>query len=566
MTRPAGRTAGWVRSGLLLAAAGCLLALAAADDASGQPAAGEGPVSSSSHQAAVRFADLEYPVSFYGRIYKYDHQDNWPSATATLRMHHFAEVGTVERPGSDLDLSIAVEGQSDRPRYQFCKSSDKCGDVFVQAAPQGLLYLYTPERFGNYTYLGGFPRRAVELSALDADSALKVYREVLVGPPSRAAGCEDYDDYTPDAFMCLFNRELLPAAPVTGAGVETLRDGLPGLVQDSDNYRLVFAEEFDGAQPPANADGCRDGLSTLDPAVWNYFYECARVDSKGEPCANVADGALVIAISGRCDTFLNTFGLVAVKYGYVEIKYTVNSDHWPGVYANYNLLLWGQNKRANLRDQYGVVIEDWEDYLKRTEVEIDMLEYEVDHQRSEAHQYANWHFSVPGRDLAPVATNKLYWYCRPHRRSIGPPAVPDRGRPCPDSAVFTVTWGIEWTPRGYRNFVKVDDVHTELTLVPKDKIALRTRPVTESNGRLRAGRDVFGALPEDEYFEYLVPGDTDSLLEKVGVSHIPLPVASSTWGHYDPDDHPYIRTRMQVDYIRVWQPENLYTDMEPAYQ
>ena len=618
MTRPAGRTAGWVRSGLLVAAAGCLLALAAADDASGQPAAGEGPVSSSSYQTAARFADLEYPVSYLGAVFHTQHPYHRTHATATDPMHYLAEVDMVERPGSDLDLSIAVEGQSDRPRYQFCESSDKCGDVIVQAAPAGQLYLYTPP-FGDlrlrrdYTYLGGFPRRSVELSASDAASGLKVYREVLVGPPSRASGCEDYDDYTPDAFTCLFNRELLPAAPVTGAGVETLRDGLPGLVQDSDNYRLVFAEEFDGARPPANADGCRDGLSTLDPAVWSYGDACLNVDSKGEPCNTVADGAMVIALSGSCGVFVSTFGLLAFKYGYVEIKYTVDAYRWPGVYANYNLLLWGQNKRANLRDQYGIVIEDWEDYLKRTEVEIDILEWEVNSRRSEAHQYANWHFSVARRDLAPVATNKMYWFCRSHRRSIGPPPFAEQGGTgkaaaggagdagevdrssdlpvdmadllrvlqeligqlpgttgtdpeCPDDATFTVTWGLEWTPRGYRNFVKVDDVHSELTLVPKDKITLRSRPVTESKGRLKAGPQVYGALPEDEYFEYLVPGDTGSLLEKVGVSHIPLPVVVNTWGHYNPDDHPYIRTRMHIDYIRVWQPENLYTDMEPVYQ
>ena len=29
---------------------------------------------------------------------------------------------------------------------------------------------------------------------------------------------------------------------------------------------------------------------------------------------------------------------------------------------------------------------------------------------------------------------------------------------------------------------------------------------------------------------------------------------------------PYIRRRLTFDYVRVWQPENHYADMEPVYQ
>jgi hypothetical protein len=46
----------------------------------------------------------------------------------------------------------------------------------------------------------------VELSATDADSGLKVCREVTVNPPAAAAGCEDFGDGMPEAFTCLFLR------------------------------------------------------------------------------------------------------------------------------------------------------------------------------------------------------------------------------------------------------------------------------------------------------------------------------------------------------------------------
>ena len=32
------------------------------------------------------------------------------------------------------------------------------------------------------------------------------------------------------------------------------------------------------------------------------------------------------------------------------------------------------------------------------------------------------------------------------------------------------------------------------------------------------------------------------------------------------EQHPYIRRRLTFDYIRLWQPENHYADMEPVYQ
>ena len=34
----------------------------------------------------------------------------------------------------------------------------------------------------------------------------------------------------------------------------------------------------------------------------------------------------------------------------------------------------------------------------------------------------------------------------------------------------TVTRGLEWTPRGYRKFIKVDGVHDDWMMIPKDSI------------------------------------------------------------------------------------------------
>lgn len=61
-------------------------------------------------------------------------------------------------------------------------------------------------------------------------------------------------------------------------------------------------------------------------------------------------------------------------------------------------------------------------------------------------------------------------------------------------------------------------------------------------------------------------GDPDTLLEKIAVSHVPLPLNIGAWGiNWRPSDN-YIRTRMYFDYIRIWQPDDHYSNTEPVYQ
>lgn len=569
----------------LLLAALCvpgLLALATPSGAAVEEApAGRGPVSSSAHDAAAEFTGLEYSVPFYGRLFSTSTRDepDAPQASTTSDYMYFGDVHLDMRAGSNLDLSIAVEGQPDASSHQFCNPPDDCDDVTVRATSEGLLYLHVSrDRRNLFIYLGGFPLQPVELSASDAGSELKVYREVLVGPSPTAGGCEDYGDDTPEAYTCLFLRELLPPAPAR-TDVAALRTGLPELVQDSDNYRLVFAEEFNGTPPAANADGCRDGLSTLDDAVWNYYNACSNLDSRGEPCGNVVNGALVMGDAGRCKAgltapfgsfILGTYGKLQFRYGYLEMKYTVNADRWQGLYSNYNLILFPRGERLRyLWDQYGVEIQDLEDFLTTSEVEIDIVEYDANSRSDVAHQYLNWGFAAPWRHLTPTRTNKRIFYCNSDPRSIV-----ESTKQCRSSDTFTVTRGIEWTPRGYRTYIKVDGFHSDgLTLVPKDKIEVETKKVIERNGALTARALTEEELSElnsgegkDRYFEYLDPGDTSTLMEQASIAHVPLPIAMSVWGFLDADINPYIRTRMKIDYIRVWQPQNRYTDMEPVYQ
>ena len=520
-----------------------------------------GPVSSSGYRAAAGFVDLEYSLPYYGRLWS-DHPADLPDtykAAATVRSQYVGQIGMVERDGTGLDWSFAVEGESETPGYVTCDDTGTCKEVTVRATPKGLLYLYVPRNtdgsLGWFTHLGGFPRRSVELSASDADSGLKVYREVTMSPSPAASGCEDYGDDTPEAFTCLFLRQLLPDAQAYEARTSRLQSRLPRLVQDRSNYRLVFAEEFNGDPPAADASGCRNGLSTLDDSIWNYYDACLNLDSRGDTCSNVEDGAFVLGVAGTCgkgsvgSADLTTYGNLHFKYGYMEFKYTFNLDKWDNIYYNLNLILFTRGPKLRyLRDRYGVEIHNMEDLLKHSEVEIDVLEapgaYEF------GGQWVNWDHYDTG--LSSFVTTKFANYCGVGLKSY---IEVDR-RSCKRDRSFTVTRGIEWTPRGYRTFIKVVGVHTDLTLVDAEFIYVQS--IAEGGVRTYV-------QARNPYFEYLTPGDPGTLLEKVAIGHIPLPIATSSWGYMD-HRHPYIRSRMKIDYIRVWQPENHYSDMEPVYQ
>ena len=540
----------------------------AADGGSG----GAGPVSSSTYRAAAGFTDIEHSVPFYGRLWSdhaYDRLSS-PQAAATHHANYFAQVVTAERDGASLDLTFAVEGQSDASTYRTCHHDEGCTDVTVRATPDGLLYLHADRSSASgrvyFTHLGGFAPRAVELSAADADSSLKVYREVVVDPPAEAAGCEDYGGGTPDAFTCLFLRELMPPGQAAAAAEAALRAKLPKLVQDSANYRLVFAEEFNGTPPDADANGCRDGLSTLDADVWNYFDACTNVDSRGESCGNVGNGGYTMAAAGTCkpgvagpfvSSDLNTSGHLHMKYGYIEFAYTFNIDQWLGIYYNYTTLLNLRGHRlADLRDQYGVEIENWEDHLKHSGVEVDF--FEMSGNWDVSHQYANWSVRDLPETLLPLQAQKWVDFCQIDGGRGIVPNPGARNNSCESTDSCTVTRGVEWTPRGYRTYIWVHGLQEGLTLMPKDKIGIfqfrddDVRAVTSSK--------------KSQFFENLVRGDASTLLEQAGIAHVPMPLYLTTWGFMVDENQPYIRRRLTFDYVRVWQPENHYSDMEPVYQ
>ena len=498
---------------------------------------------------------------------------------------YFDRVEVRERDNEVDSPRFAIEDLPDKSMYQWCDGDPaQCTHVEVGiVGDSGALFLFADEAsittdivregpgldwgFHRHHYVNDFPRQRVELSVEVPDQDLKVYREVSVGPSERAPDCADYPGQDADRYTCLFLAEALPSDPPS-ASVDMI-NALPNLVQPKANYRLVFAEEFDGT--PVE-DGCKpgidDGMVTLSGDVWNFDTNpCDNVDRNGVPCANVEDGSYYMTVTTRCSPEIVTDGKVRFKYGYIEVKYTADmKDHNTASWLNMAfsiadpLVLLKHKYR-----RYNVSIDSYEAITKRLGTVINLFEFLPSHRRSVSHQWINPYGDSAFTTTEPMRSSKWLQLCRNHRANIDP--FFDRALPAAEcNPTETITRGIEWTPRGYRTFFKVDGVHDSLKVVPMDKISIERYPSTVSTEGKVSFSSTARAINDrqrGQFFEFQTDGDPDSILEKIGISHIPLEFELHAHGNPSSDR---IQTKLKIDYIRVFQPVDRYTGMEPVYQ
>ncbi len=169
---------------------------------------------------SLKFTSREYSVNPVAFLWRHGHpwfEDNARS-TATLGNLYFDTVKAENSNGASNGLKFAVEEDPRRSDYQFCYESHHaehfgtradafkdpgCYDVEVGVREDtGLFYLFLDRQiessdrtiYRDYDvnhYITDFPARAVELSAEDGESGLKVYRDVLVGPSEPSGQLED---------------------------------------------------------------------------------------------------------------------------------------------------------------------------------------------------------------------------------------------------------------------------------------------------------------------------------------------------------------------------------------
>ncbi|MCY3814417.1 MAG: hypothetical protein OXH15_21775 [Gammaproteobacteria bacterium] len=484
-------------------------------------------------------------------------------------MRYFGVLRVSGEGGSTAQF--AIEAQPDAGSSQLCMR-ETCADVGI-AVEDGHLYVPAAglRAAGEPTIwlpTDEFTTHRAEASAR-LPSGLKIHRDVLVRPHLAVADCSDFPAADADRWTCLFGSELLPTMDAT-ADDAALVAALPEtLVQPKANYDLVFAEEFDAV---AGAEGqCPGGFprldAVLDGRVWNHLPACDKIGSQGEPVQTVRDGHYEFtAISGVDTWAIRTLGKVAFKYGYLELKYTVDLRR-PDGYTNLAVVLGrgDEQKRggpsAN-HGRFGVEVDDYESLLRYTWIEVDLVEWVGTYGKSIWHQYVNWFPWVYREEVMPVWSSKAFRLCTGKQRWYEREFIPSG---CGSGTTMTVTLGVEWTPRGWRTQYRVHELHDAMRVLRRSNIQVSHAPVDERNGdEVTWGtRTEFRGAGRDRYFELLVDGDEDSVLEQVGVSHLPLSLGIDGWGW---PNNPDVRQRMRLDYVRVFQPRNRYADMEPVYQ
>ena len=497
---------------------------------------------------------------------------------------YFDRVEVRKRDPSVDSPSFAIEDLPDKSMYQWCNSeADQCAHVEVGIVEDsGALFLFADEAstttdikreglgldggYHRHHYVNDFPRQRVELSVEIPKQDLKVYREVSVRPSERAPDCADYPSQNADRYTCLFLAEALPSDPPSASA--DMINALPNLVQPKANYRLVFAEEFDGTP---EEDGCKPGLDngmvTLSGDVWNFDTNpCDNVDSKGVPCENVEDGSFYMTVTTRCSSEIVTDGKVRFKYGYIEVKYTADmNDHRTHAWmimavsiADPLILLKHKYSR------YNISVDNYEAVTRYLGTVINLFEYLPSHRMELSHQWTNPYGEQKFTTTEPRVSTKWLRLCRRGNQQVSVHPFFSGENVC--QPIETVTRGIEWTPRGYRSFFKVDGVHDSLAVIPMDKISIARWPSTVStDGQVSfsSTEQLFGGSQRGQFFEFQTDSDSDSILEKLGISHIPLEFEALAHGNPDRDR---IDTKLKIDYIRVFQPVDRYAGMEPVYQ
>ena len=344
---------------------------------------------------SLEFTSREYSVNPVAFLWRHGHpwfEDNARS-TATLGNLYFDTVKAENRNGASDGLKFVIEEDPGRSDYQFCYESHHAEHLGTQAADfkdpgcydvevgvredTGLLHLFLDRQiessdrtiYRDYDvnhYITDFPARAVELSAEDGESELKVYRDVLVGPSERRPDCSDYPAEDVNRYTCLFNRQLLPdKQPSTP---QSLITALPKLVQPKENYELVFEENFSATE-----------LATLDAAVWNIRdAKNLALDANKNPCESMEDGHYSMSKTSQCGASLNTTGKFTYKYGYLETKTTFNVKYPWYTFHLLALVVGGGRRPARYQhSRYNVApfLDNYEGISKYLEMEVDVFEY-----------------------------------------------------------------------------------------------------------------------------------------------------------------------------------------------
>ena len=511
-------------------------------------------------------------LEYIDYVWLHDHplsRENWQIARARVLGHE----------ASGKPLRFRVEAQPDKSDYELCycpmdpgtkqcrNRGRICREVGIDITQRsGVLYPVVSEG-APWTvshHFRDFAPQRVELSVAEGDH--KVFREVLIEPPAGIPDCGEYPDTDTDRYACLFLGEIMGPAPTPN---QALLDALPDkLVQPKANYELVFAEEFDGNTGRYPASDCAGGLSNLDGDKWNFYDNwCKAADLTGKTCQDMRHGYYEMSTFHGCASGINTAGKFTYKYGYVETRYTVNLAHSRP--QNMNLVIGDPSRSQRYAAaRYGVPLGNYEEMSKALPIEINVFEYFPERKRELTNYFYNYNPYVFHPHTEPRYASNWTRFCYTGTLTGLNYFTAEQ---CARRESLTVTKGLEWTPRGYRMLVKVQDLHDDFIVVSKrDTRTSRVRAQSSSIPTdYGGGLASFTGAERDAFFEFLQPGNADSVLMNFAVGHAPMQLDFGTWRGFGNEQGPEqnrVTVRMRIEYVRVFQPRDRYVDMEPVYE
>ena len=533
-------------------------------------------LSATAREAAATTSATSAELEFPAREYFLRPQMTIHSATKTPNPYgniggvsHFGQIQVNERSAGGSGLEYAVEDVLDGTHFNWCDPWPTCNAVSVgMDGETGRMFLVVDgAQSKQYRHVNDFDTQHVEISVRKIDTPLKIYREVMVHPTTRKPDCSDYPAKNEHRYRCLFLSEHLPSEPPTTTA--SIRDALPDhLIQAKENYSLVFAEEFNGTEAMNPSGPCHNRMNTLnqDYFAWNHTTDpCRHVDSDGTPCQDIVDGHHYIARAANCSSSLGTQGHFDFKYGYYETKYTINYDRYYS-YRNFAMTLGSvQMPLKGKVDEYGIVLDDYESILIHLGGIVNVFEYIPGSHYETLHSWTNPFGFVRRTNTPPIRTSGEIQYCgggADHMFQLRPAGF------CHTGGTATVTKGVEWTPAGYRFLLKVHGVHEDFVMYDSSKVTVQGKSASASSGgEVTFSEHLRGFTAEEasDFLVHLTPGDAGSLLVQVGVSHKPLDIQHGGWG-YPLSNERLILSKLNADYIRVYQPTNKYADIEPVFQ
>ena len=467
-----------------------------------------------------------------------------------------------------------------------------CFPLSFGVSPKGEVYLHYPHVSEKKEYYPAFALQSetLRIAATDLLTGKSAEKDIVVESAPRSDECGSYSAGSIEEYKCLYQQEL--PALTQNTHDPSLLASLPRLVQSSSNYRLIFREEFNGT-----------GLESLEPSV-------LRIDINGNNCPTTVENGYYAftqndSLTG-CPNKLSTQGRFEYKYGYLEVKVKLplkQSD----AYSNFAFVLYSRyHERKSSADAANYAIlrhydllgfNQAQDYYTYRGGELDLFEYvSGSTRRLHYHTYSNYYSDtryIPTLHAMPKRYDTGLAFCS----DIGPRFIPYLlgDSRCAsrysslsyDNSLLTVTFGLEWTPEGYRRFHKVEGIHDSFVIQPTSRMQFGLKdlsPAQQTGGDWileKASSITYyrGWIDNNEAAQSFLESlfhyqdedmdndgtaddpDPESLLLQYNIFHTPAYIEVNNWG-----DSRISTNKMYIDYIRVFQPVDKYSSMTPVYQ